>query len=170
MAKHPITALVPFLRDELATGERARVAEHLEGCAECRELRASLAGLSADLSHWIEQMPAPDPVFYRAQLARKLAARQGTERRFRWPRMALVSFAAVSAAAIALLLTLGIHGQPNVPSVEQLATGYEISDAGIGLLRDYPVVEHLDLLENYDVIEHLNEMPEADDQDHASPA
>ncbi len=31
----------------------------------------------------------------------------------------------------------------------------------IGLLRNYPVVEHLDLLENYDVIERLDELTPA---------
>jgi hypothetical protein len=45
-----------------------------------------------------------------------------------------------------------------------------IFDAGIGLLRDYPVVSHLDLLENYDVIEHLNELPEMDNQGRVGPA
>jgi hypothetical protein len=67
-----------------------------------------------------------------------------------------------------LILMLNLHRQSSLPSVEQLTTESEISDAGIGLLRNYPVVTHLDLLENYDVIEHLNELPETDDQRHAA--
>lgn len=170
MAKHPLTALVPYLQGELATAERARVAQHLEGCAECCQLRDSLAGISADLARWIEQLPAPNPLLYHAELARKLALRQAAESRFGWPRFAWVSLAALSASAIVLILMFTIQRQSRVPSVEQLATEYEISEAGIGLLRDYPVVSHLELLENYDVIEHLDELPETDNQHHAAPA
>jgi Putative zinc-finger len=170
MPKHPLTALVPYIRDELAPDERLRVALHVEECGECRELTASLAAISADLARWVEQMPAPDPSVYRVELARKLASRQTAKPRFWSPRFAWVSFAALSASAIALILMVSIHRQPSLPSVEQLSTENEISDAGIGLLRDYPVVSHLDLLENYDVIEHLNELPEADTQRGAAPA
>ena len=34
--RHPETALVPYVKDELAPAERARVATHLEGCDGCR--------------------------------------------------------------------------------------------------------------------------------------
>jgi len=71
------------------------------------------------------------------------------------------SLAAAGASAIALIVMFGTYSQPSVPPVEQLAIENEISDAGIGLLREYPVITHLGLLENYDVIEHLNELPEA---------
>jgi hypothetical protein len=171
MAKHPVTALIPYLRDELPTDERAFVALHLEECAECRDLRDSLADVSADLARWIEQIPAPDPLVYRAQLARKLASRPVAQLQSRWrPRFAWVSFATAGAAAIALILVFSIHRQPFIPSAEELATENGILDAGIGLLRDYPVVSHLDLLENYDVIEHLNELPEMDNQGRAASA
>ena len=164
MAKHPRTALVPYLRDELATDERARVARHLEACAKCRELRDSIAEMSADLAHWIEQMPVPALSSYRAQLERKLATRQAPEPRSWRPRLAWFSIAAAGAGAIALLSMLNIRSRPIVPPVEQLATENEMADAGIELLRDFPVLTHLDLLENYDVIEHLNELPEANNQ------
>jgi predicted anti-sigma-YlaC factor YlaD len=168
MAKHPRTALVPFLRGELATGEHARVAQHLERCAGCRELSESLAGISADFARRLEQMPAPDLLIYRAQLARKLASQRVAKRRFPWPGFGWASVAALSASAIALILLFSFHAQPNEPSVDLLSTEYEISEAGVGLLRDYPVVTHLELLENYDVIEHLNELPEPDNQQHAA--
>jgi predicted anti-sigma-YlaC factor YlaD len=168
MVKHPVTALVPYLREELGDGERAYVARHLEGCAECRELSNSLAGISADLARWIERIPAPDPSVYRAQLGRKLASQQEPRQWFRWPRFSRVSMAALGVSAIALLAILSIQRQSRLPSVEQLATGNEISDAGIGLLRNYPVVSNLELLENYDVIEHLNELHDEDVQHHAA--
>jgi anti-sigma factor RsiW len=169
MAKHPLTALIPYLRDELAADERAFVAFHLEECAECRALRDSLAEVSADLARWIEQMPAPDPLVYRAQLARKLAARTAQRRSWRL-RFAWGSLAAAGACAIGLIFMFRIHSGQAIPSVEQLATETEISDAGIGLLRNYPIVSHLDLLEDYDVIEHLNELPELDNQRRATSA
>jgi hypothetical protein len=170
MAKHPVTALIPYMRDELASDERAFVALHLEECAECRDLRDSLADVSADLARWIAQIPAPDPLVYRAQLASKLAVHRRAKPQSRRSRFAWVSFATAGAAAIALSLVYSIHRQPFMPSAEDLATENGMLDAGIGLLRDYPVVSHLDLLENYDVIEHLNELPETDNQGHAAPA
>ena len=42
----------------------------------------------------------------------------------------------------------------------------EMSDADVGLLANYRVVEHLDLLENYDVIQHLDELAPGDRQNH----
>ena len=43
--------------------------------------------------------------------------------------------------------------------VDQLAMEQQAEPVDVGLLRDYPVVEQLDLLENYDVIEHLDQLP-----------
>jgi anti-sigma factor RsiW len=170
MEKHPVTALIPFLRDELASSERDGVARHLDGCNECRELTNSLAAVSAELTQLVERMPGPDLGVYRAELARKLAAREEPRRRLWRPTFVWIPLATAGAAAIALFLILGIHRQPAVPSIEQLATGYELSQAGVGLLRDYPVVTNLDLLEDYDIIEHLNELPDANDQQQAAHA
>jgi anti-sigma factor RsiW len=56
---HPETELTGYLTDTLAPAERARVAEHLQTCAECRraleESRAVLAGLAA-----APAVPEPD--------------------------------------------------------------------------------------------------------------
>jgi predicted anti-sigma-YlaC factor YlaD len=169
MAKHPTIALIAYLREELPADERVRVMRHLEGCATCRDLKDSLARVTADLARLLDQMPAPDPLIYRAQLALKLAARPA-ERGWWRPRLTWLSLAAAGAGAIALTLTLNIRNRPSVPSVEQLTDENEISDVGIGLLRDYPVVTHLDLLEDYDVIVHLNELPQADNPQRAAPA
>ena len=140
MANHPVTALIPYLREELAAGERALIALHLEQCAECRDLKDSLAEVSADLARWIGQIPAPDPSIYRAQLARKLAVRQVAQTQSWWNgRFAWISFATAGAAAIALILVLSLHRQPFIP-FEEFATENGIFDAGLGLLRDYPVV------------------------------
>jgi anti-sigma factor RsiW len=168
MAKHPLPALNPYLRDELAAGERARVASHLARCAECRALSDSLRHVSADLARWIDQMPAPDAFAYRAELARKLATRQPGERCTWRPRLAWVSLLAAGAAAFTLIFMLSISGRPKMPPVEQLATENGLTEASIGLLRAYPIVSHLDLLENYDVIEDLDDLPGADNQKRAT--
>ena len=168
MSTHPQTALIPYLRDELDADERARVADHLQGCAECRESAESLAALSTELTRRMERMPLPEWTAYRAQLYRKLAAREQTaERRWWHPGLVWASLATAGAAVAALILVLTLHGGPGTPSVDQLAIENEMAGADIGLLRNYPVVEHLELLEDYDVIEHLDELPPAAKQDDA---
>jgi anti-sigma factor RsiW len=161
MSSHPQTALLPYLRDELDADERTRVADHLQGCAECRESAESLAALSAELARQMERMPVPEWTAYRAQLHRKLAAREQTAGRWWHPGLAWGSLATAGVAVAALILVLTIRSGPGTPSVEQLAMENEMASADIGLLRNYPVVEHLELLEDYDVIEHLDELPPA---------
>ncbi len=168
MSTHPQTALIPYLRDELNEDERTRVADHLRGCAECRESAESLAALSAELARQMERMPVPEWMSYRAQLYRKLAARgQTAERRWWHPGLAWGSIATAGVAVAALILVLTIRSGPSTPSVDQLAVENEMAGADIGLLRNYPVVEHLELLEDYDVIEHLDELPPVAKQDDA---
>jgi anti-sigma factor RsiW len=168
MSTHPQTALIPYLRDELDADERARVADHLHGCPECREWAESLAALSAELARRMERVPVPEWTAYRAQLHRKLAAREETaERRWWHPGLVWGSLVTAGVAVAALMLVLTIRGRPGTPSVDQLATENEMAGADIGLLRNYPVVEHLELLEDYDVIEHLDELHPAAKQDDA---
>jgi len=170
MPTHPLTALMPYLREELETAERVRVARHLAQCRECRDLMYALAAVSADLVRRIEQMPGPHSTAYQTQLSRKLAARLAPVTQRSWPaNLKWGLLGAASVAAIVLLLVLGIQ-RPSMPSVEDLATDNGIADVGLGLLRDYQVVTHLDLLENYDVIMHLNELPQEDNQPRAAAA
>jgi len=85
--------------------------------------------------------------------------------------MAGLSIGALGAAVAALLLIFTMYHGVRVapPPLDQLAaqdaamqvgTMQEaaMTGADVGLLRDYPMVEHLDLLENYDVIAHLDEV------------
>src|SRR5271155_4236560 len=106
-ANHPDTALVPFIRGELAAIERERVAGHLEGCLQCRQEAESLQSLLTELSVRIDELPTPNWTAYRAQLRRKLAAR--TQPRARWwsGSFGWASLAAAAAtAAIAVWLFL----------------------------------------------------------------
>ncbi len=161
-ATHPETALVPFIRGELTGTERNRVAEHLERCGQCRESAESFRLMLAELAARLDELPAPDWTAYRAELRRKLAARN--EPRERWWRVPAFGWAGlgVAVAAAALALWLAVPGfRPAAPPVEQLAFEQQADIADVGLLRNYPVVQRLDLLENYDVIEHLDELQPA---------
>jgi anti-sigma-K factor RskA len=177
ITRHPKTALVSYMRGELEGEERARVARHLESCASCRTAAGEAAAAFAELARRVEEIPPPDSAIYRAELHRKLGARRhiaagvGAEPRWWRPRMAGLSLGALAAAAAALLLIFTMHQGARVapPPLDQLATQggamqegtmqeAAMTGADVGLLRDYPMVEHLDLLENYDVIAHLDEV------------
>jgi len=169
---HPETELIPYLRGELSADERARVGAHLEGCAQCRASADASSAILTSLARVVDEVRDPDWTAYRAELTRKLRARQAgsatlrgrwRSRRadlrlpvFGWPSMALGT-AAVAVLAIALMFHRGA-GMPPVPGVDQLELQQELGSADVGLLANYHVVEHLDLLENYDVIEHLDEL------------
>lgn len=172
ISRHPETTLVPYLRGELSGEEQTIVARHLEGCASCREAVEGAAAAMQALARRVEDVPAPDPAIYCAELYRKLAARGelaargNSETRWRRPRTVGCSLGALGAAVAALMLIFVIRQGVRVapPPIDQLATQdatmqeAAMAGADVGLLRDYPMVEHLDLLENYDVIAHLDEV------------
>ncbi len=172
ITRHPDTTLVPYLLGELSGEEGARVAHHLEGCASCRETADSATAAMRELARRVEDLPAPDPAIYRAELYRKLnvraerAARRDAEAHWLRPRTVGLSLAALGAAVAALILIFVMRQGARVapPPIDQLATQEDtmreaaMTGADVGLLRDYPMVEHLDLLENYDVIAHLDEV------------
>jgi anti-sigma factor RsiW len=181
---HPETELIPYLRGELNADERARVGTHLEGCAQCRESVNASSAILSNLARAVDEVPEPDWAEYRAELKRKLRAKQAGSasvrgrwrwRRedlrlpvFGWPSMA-IGAAAVAVLAIAIVMHRGA-GSSQAPGVDQLELQQELSSADVGLLANYHVVEHLDLLENYDVIEHLDELGPGDRQNHESPS
>jgi anti-sigma factor RsiW len=157
--RHPETALVDYLRGELAADERERVGHHLANCPRCRREVQSYSAVLQMLARELEEEATPDWATYRAQLMRKLARRtpgDPTPRR-RSPLLVWSSLAAGAAVATVLLL-LNLHPRQELPSADQFAIEDSLAGADVGLLRDYPVIEHLDLIENYDVIEHLDEL------------
>lgn len=163
---HPQTALIPYLRGELGEPQRERVARHLEGCARCREAADSSATVMRELARETANLVEPEWTVYRAELRRKLAARERAPRRDPWWRPARAgsslgwpSLAAAGVAVAALALVIAMRsGGVAPPPVAEMAMEDAMSGADLGLLRNYPVVEHLELLENYDVIEHLDEI------------
>jgi anti-sigma factor RsiW len=158
---HPETALVPYIRGELAGAERERVAEHLSGCTQCRESADSFRSLLANIAARLDELPTPDWSDYRAELRRKLAARP--EPRAPWWRTGFAwgGGLAAAAAAAALVIWLSVPGlrpPSSAPIDDQLAFAQQADVVDVGLLRNYGVVQRLDLLENYDVIEHLDQL------------
>jgi predicted anti-sigma-YlaC factor YlaD len=165
-ATHPETNLIPYLRGELSDRERVRTAAHLEGCAACRAQADALARTLQVIARQVEELPTPEWAVYRTELRRKLAARATATRRWWQPTIVWGSFAAAGVAAVALLTVVALHrGNPGIqPSIGPLALAEPDVDimgrTDVGLLRNYPMVERLDMLEsdNYDVIEHLDEL------------
>ena len=162
--RHPETALIPYSRGELSGDEQASVEAHLRGCDRCRELVESSSAVLSAVGQLMTEVREPDWSTYRLELRRKLAARDEPREVWWHPRFAWgwMSFATLGAAAIALLLVVSIR-KPHVPGgppMDQIAMESELKGADIGLLRNYKVVEHLDLLENYDVIENLPSTPQ----------
>jgi anti-sigma factor RsiW len=158
---HPETALVPYIRGELFGAERELVAAHLEGCEHCREAAESFRALLSELSSRIDELPVPHWGAYRSELRRKLEARK--ERRLKWWRPAYgwgagLAIAAATAALALWLAVPGLRNPANQPPGDQLALEQQMDVTDVGFLRNYGVVQQLDLLENYDVIEHLDEL------------
>jgi anti-sigma factor RsiW len=161
--RHPEADLLPYLRGELSADERRRVELHLAGCAFCRESIDSSAAILRAVADDIASLPEPDWKVYRAQLRRKLVARDQPRRRWwhseiTWPAVT----AGVATAALAIAFTL-LHFSkgPAMPPVDQFAMEDAMTGPEVGLLRNYQVVQHLDLLENYDVIERLDQLTPA---------
>ncbi len=148
---HPDLELTAYLADALAPAERARVAAHLEACADCRlaldESRAVLAGLA-------DGAPAPPPPDwgrYRAELRARV---QAPARRAWWARPMPAVLATGLATAVVLLV---VHGQGRRP-VELAAVEETMLGARLPLLEQYRVVERLDLLEDLEAIRHLDRL------------
>jgi anti-sigma factor RsiW len=168
MESHPEIELAPFLRGELKAQERDRVQHHLDDCEQCRESMDELAATMHRVAARLEELPTPEWSAYRRELRLKLAQR--AESRARWwrPNVAWASLAGAGIAVAALILAMVMRpSMPGAPEVDQLALE-QPETVDVGLLRNYAVVERLDLLENYDVIEHLDELPSSSEQNHDS--
>lgn len=157
MARHPETAIAPYVSGGLSPAERAEVAAHLEGCPRCRETAEAFRALLDELA-LTETAPRLDPARYAADLRRKLAARSdGTAaaRPWRWRPVRLVMAAAL-ACALVFLAVQGVVREPRVAEltvVEETMLGHRLD-----LVRQYPVLETLELLEDLEVIRHLDRL------------
>ncbi|HEY7520170.1 MAG TPA: zf-HC2 domain-containing protein [Methylomirabilota bacterium] len=150
--RHPETALVPYVKGELASGERARVATHLDGCERCR---AALADVRAVLAALAASPTALEPPWgrYRAELRERLTARA-----VRWWQRPLPI--AVSAGLAAALLLFALQPAPVQPPTTNLAQIEETAlGARLDMVEHYDVVARLDMLDALDDIRQLDVVP-----------
>src|SRR3990172_11229948 len=148
---HPDTLLVAYLRGELAENDRRSVANHLAACSECARAAEDFQRILGDLA---SSLPEPPPVHwgaYRAELRGKLEARR---RSWGWQWLRRPVPLALSAAAAGVLLILGIQSWISGPHINgDLASLEETVVASrLDLLRQYAVIERLDLWEDLDVV------------------
>jgi|SRR6185295_13794165 anti-sigma factor RsiW len=153
---HPETELIPFLRGELPPAEHDRVAVHVASCPECRgaieESRLVLDALAARRA----LAPPVDWGRYQAEVRARVQARP---RRGWWARP-------VPTLAVASMLTigvlLGVHGLQRAGENRRPTDAVAIEETALGaqlpLLREYRVVERLDMLEDLEVIRQLDRL------------
>lgn len=153
---HPETELIPFLRGELAPADHERVAAHVAACAECRTAIEESRRVLDALATRRAEPPAPDWGRYQAELRGKIAA--GPRRRW-WARP-VPTLAAAAVLCVGILA--GVRGLQLVSEETRPAETIAMDEAALGaqlpLLREYRVVERLDMLEDLDVIRQLDRL------------
>jgi anti-sigma factor RsiW len=183
-SRHPETELIAYLKDELEHASRETVARHLDDCAACRDtltaFRTLLDGVAATAA------PPVQWARYRAELRVRLAnmgglatgppsppdARRAPAKPWRssrysdrlrgawWLRRWPVAVSAGLAAAVVVLVILAPSAwreERRARTAEGL-NGFEevVLGTRLDLLRQYPIVERLELLEDLDVIRQLD--------------
>lgn len=157
--RHPETELIAYLKDELPADAREAVTRHLDSCPSCRETTTAFRTLLDNLAHGVPTAPPMHWGRYRAELRGRLEARAG--RRWAWWRRPLpVALSAGLATALVVFALLGPSAWREERRVAENLNGFEevVLGTRLDLLREYPVVEHLDLLENLDVIRQLDRL------------
>ncbi|HET7343691.1 MAG TPA: zf-HC2 domain-containing protein [Methylomirabilota bacterium] len=146
---HPETELIALVRDELAPAERARVAAHLEGCAECRRAAEESRALLQALAASAPPPPAVDWGRYQADLRARVGARRA------WWRQPVPTMLAAGVATA--LVVFAVHGLQRTPS-EVVTLEETMLGARLPMLQQYQVVERLDMLEDLDAIRQLDRL------------
>jgi anti-sigma factor RsiW len=159
-SRHPETELIAYLKDELPAPSRETVARHLEGCAECRAALADFRTLLAGVAGHAAASPSVAWPRYRAELRVRLESESGGRHGSWWRRPFPLAVSAGLAAAVLALVVLAPSAwrdDRRARSVDGLS-GFEEAVLGtrLDLLRQYPIVEKLDMLEDLDVIRQLD--------------
>src|SRR5262245_10518669 len=117
---HPRTALIPYLRGELAATEREGVEAHLSDCAACRAERDAFAEILLDLRRSLPETPPLEWNRWRAELRARLDRR--TRRRWLAP-LPVAATAAALAACLVVAVWIGVERTtPPAPDVAALET------------------------------------------------
>jgi anti-sigma factor RsiW len=151
--KHPTTELIAYLTGGLSPEERAGLETHLAACADCRRERDGFTAVLADLRGSLPTVPEPRWGQWRAELRGRLQARHG---RWRWLRPFPLAVSAALAAAVLIVVLIGNEqraSRPELAAMEEVAIGGRLE-----LVREYPVLERLDLLENLELIDDLDRL------------
>ena len=149
---HPRTELIPHVRGELSGEARERVSAHLDACVDCRREYEAFAAMIAALRDTPPPVAEPHWGRWRAELRHKLDAR--ARRRGRWwlRPLPLGLSAAVAAGLLVFVVHTALERPPrDLASVEETVLGGQLD-----LLRQYSIVERLDLLENLELIRQLD--------------
>jgi predicted anti-sigma-YlaC factor YlaD len=148
--RHPEGEIIPYLRGELSPAEHANVTQHLDGCAECREILAASREVFAVLARATPEPPAVHWGRYQTELRARL------ERRRRWGlwQWRPAAVAAVVAAAVLVLVVRPFGGERSAGDLrryEETVMGQQLEIAKQSLL-----LERLDLFEDLEVIGNLD--------------
>ncbi len=150
---HPTTELIAYVTQSLPPEERAAIESHLAGCADCRRERDEFATMLTTLRTSLPTAPEPHWGRWQAELRARLEARPG---RSRWLRPLPMAVSAALAAGLLAVVWLGYEGQaprPELAAIEEVAVGGRLE-----LVRDYPVLERLELLEDLELIDDLDRL------------
>ena len=161
-SRHPETELIAYLKDELTGPSRETVTRHLDGCADCRSALADFRTLLSGVA--TVTVPPVSWPRYRAELRLRLETQAARRRTAWWRRPVPVAFSAGLAAAVLALVVVGPsmwRDERRARTTESL-NGFEevVLGTRLDLLRQYPVVERLDLFEDLDVIRQLDGLAE----------
>jgi anti-sigma factor RsiW len=155
MERHPDVELAAYAAGGLDPHERARIEQHLAGCASCRAAAADYRLLLDRLA--ATSPPTPEVAWprYRAELRARRDRLARTSWRARWlrPLPVAVSAAAVAACAIAVFALAPATTPTDLTSIE-----YEGLASRMEMIDNYQVVDQLDLLEDLDVIRNLDSL------------
>jgi anti-sigma factor RsiW len=148
---HPDVELTAYVTGALPPAARARVAAHLESCAECRRAVAESERVLATLAAGATAPPPIDWGRYGAELRSRLHA---SRPRAWWARPLPAALAAgVAVAVLVVAIDLPPRRGVELAAVEETMLG-----ARLPLLQQYRVVERLDLLEDLDAIRQLDRL------------
>lgn len=149
---HPRTELIAHLRGELAAVARERVSAHLAVCAGCAREYAAFAAIAGALRDTAPPAPEPDWRRWRVELREKIEGR-ARRRAWWWSRPVPL---AVSAGFAGVLIAFALLGGPDQRSPDTQVVEETVLGGQLDLLREYPIVERLDLLENLELIRQLD--------------
>lgn len=158
MSEHPKRELISYLLGELAPSDREQLAAHLSGCADCQRQCDTFREILDDLRGSVAPPPTIQWSHYRAELRQKLEARaqrSGSALRS-WFGSIPATLSVALIAGIVVLAVLG--GNREGPQRELTAFEEAILGSQLDLLRQYSVVEQLELLEDFEVIALLDSL------------